>query len=130
MFRSQSDIILGMVLALVLLTLAVFGLHPPVLQAILAIPFVLIVPGNALSRAIFPGSELKNLERLLFAIGLSLGVTILSGLVLHYTPWGLQADTWLLILSAITLEASGIAIGRRWRMPARKTTPVRFYLPF
>ena len=129
MLRRQSDLFLGIILALVLIILAVLGLHPPIFQAILAIPFVFFVPGNALVRVIFPRDDLKWMERFLLAIGLSLGVTILSGLVLNITPWGLQADSWLLILSAFTLEASGIAIGRRWRMPASVTTLPRFYFP-
>jgi Protein of unknown function (DUF1616) len=127
--RKQSDLFLGIILALALIIMAVLGLHPPILQAILALPFVLFVPGNALVKAIFPQDDLKWVERFLLAIGLSLGVTILSGLVLNITPWGLQADSWLLILSAFTLEASGIAIGRRWRMPASDTALHRSYFP-
>jgi hypothetical protein len=34
-------------------------------------------------------------------------------LVLHLTPWGLQAKTWAVLLSTITLGASGTAAWRR-----------------
>jgi uncharacterized membrane protein len=81
--RKQSDLLMGILLALVFLGLAVFGFLPPVLQSILALPFVLIVPGNALLAVLFPGSGFKGLERLLFVVGLSLAVTILSGLALN-----------------------------------------------
>jgi uncharacterized membrane protein len=130
MFRKQSDLLLGIMLALILLGLVIFGVHLPILQVILALPFILIVPGNAIIKAILPGSNPKWLEKFLFAIGLSLAVVMLSGLVLYITPWGLQAASWTVILSAITLVASGIAIWRQQQIPVKESNPWRIYLPF
>jgi len=127
--RRQSDLLLGIILTLVLLGLAAFGFFPPIVVGILALPFILLVPGNALISAIFPESSLSKLERFLFAIGLSLAVVILSGLALNISPWGLQTNSWLNILSVITLVASVIAIWRREKIPAKESTPERFYLP-
>jgi uncharacterized membrane protein len=111
---------------MIVLGLAVSGFLPPILREILALPVMFIAPGNALMWAIFPEPRLKRLERFLFVIGLSLGVLILSGLLLNLTPWGLQANSWLVILSAITLVASAIAIWRRWQIPANDSTPEHF----
>jgi len=127
--RKQSDLLLGIIITLVLLGLAAIGFLPPVVKGILALPFILIVPGNALISAIFPESSLSRLERFLFAIGLSLAVVILSGLVLIISPLGLQTNSWLIILAVINLVASLIAIWRRWPVSVKQTTPARFYLP-
>jgi uncharacterized membrane protein len=127
--RRQGDLLLGILLSLILIGLAVLGFLPSILQGILALPFVLIAPGNALICAIIPGSSLSRLERFLFAIGLSLAVVILSGLVLNITPWGLQSNSWLLLLSVITLVSSVIAMWRRWRIQSKESAPERFYLP-
>lgn len=129
MLRRQSDLLVGLMLNLVLIGLVVSDFLPPILQGILAIPFVLFVPGYALTNAIFPGLSLRQLERLLIAIGLSLGVIILSGLVLNITPWGLQTSSWLWILSVVTLVASGVAMWRRSQVPAKESTRERFQLP-
>jgi hypothetical protein len=126
--RKRSDFFLGILLVLIIFGLAVSGFLPPIIRVILALPFVFIAPGYALMRAIFPEQELKALERFLFVIGLSLGVLILSGLALNITPWGLQATSWLVLLSLITLVASAIAIWRRRQISAKESTPERLYV--
>jgi uncharacterized membrane protein len=127
--RKQSDLLLGILVALLLLGQAVFGFLPLILQEILAVAFILIVPGNALMGAIFPTASLTKLERVLYTIGLSLAVVIISGLILNTTQWGLQTKSWLIILAVISLVASVIAIFRRWQIPADETKPGSFYLP-
>jgi uncharacterized membrane protein len=69
------------------------------------------------------------LEWFLFTIGSSLGVLVLSGLVLNLTPWGLQTNSWLIVLSVISLATSVIAIWRRRKIPLEATTSVRFFMP-
>ena len=125
--RRQSDLLLGIALTLILVGLTVSSILPPILLGILVFPFVLILPGNALICAIFPESRLPRLERSLYVIGLSLAVIILSGLLLNITSWGLQTNSWLLILSVVTVGASLIAIRRRSQLPVKESTPVHFY---
>ena len=129
MLNRQSDLHLGVVFTLIVVVLTLSGFLPPVLQAILVIPFFLFVPGNALIWAMFPAANLRRMERFLFAIGSSLGVMILSGLVLNLTPWGLQTNSWLVILSVVALVASAIAIWRRRKIPVEASTPEQFYMP-
>jgi uncharacterized membrane protein len=92
------------------------ALDDAMLRVILALPLVLVLPGYALAAAIFPKQRLGAPERLLFSVGLSLAVAVLGGLVLNMTPWGLFSGSWAVLLGAITLGASIVALVR-WREP-------------
>jgi uncharacterized membrane protein len=77
-------------------------------QAIFALPLLLFVPGYALTLALFRHKSLTAAERLLFSVGLSISLAALGGLVLNYTPWGLQAGSWLAWIVGVSL-AAGVA---------------------
>jgi uncharacterized membrane protein len=127
-FKKQNDLSAGIALSLIVLGLAIFNFYPPVLRVLLALPFVLVLPGYAIAAAIFPGQGLTGWERLLFTLGLSLTATILSGLVLNLTPWGLQATSWAVLLSIVTLGASLAAMQRRRHERANTPAKLRFPL--
>lgn len=89
---------------------------------IIATPLVLALPGAALTLAIFPRRTraradqflaLSPAEQRLFSLGLSLGVVVLTGLVLNVTPWGLHAVSWIVVLSAVTVVAGLVAWFRK-----------------
>ena len=80
--------------------------------------FVLFLPGWAISAAVFPGREFGFPERLALATGFSIAAAILSGLVLHLTPWGLQTGIWVILLAGITVIAGAAA----WRK--RRSSPI------
>jgi uncharacterized membrane protein len=80
---------------------------------ILTLPLVLVLPGYALFSALFPARFLGVAERIVFSVGLSLIIVILSGLLLNLTPFGLRANSWAVFLGLITLGASGAALIRR-----------------
>jgi hypothetical protein len=128
-FRKQGVLLLGILLAILLIGQAVFGFLPSILQAVVAIPLLLIVPGYALTFAIIPGPELSKLERFLYAIGLNLAVIILGGLALYFTPWGLQKTSWALMLGVITVLVSVIGIWRRRQAPISEASLGHFHLP-
>jgi hypothetical protein len=90
---------------LVLLTL-------PGLPAAIVFPaaalFVLVLPGYAVGRALF-GRSLAPAERLTITLGLSLSITIISGLVLNLEPHGIGLPQWGGLLGGLTLAAAGIA---------------------
>ncbi len=90
-------------------------LVPPgiVLIRILTLPLVLLLPGYALVSALFPNRSLGVAERLMFSLGLSLAIVILGGLGLNWTPFGLRASSWAVLLAGITLAASAVALVRR-----------------
>jgi hypothetical protein len=128
-FHRYGDLLLGITLTLLLIGQTVFGILPSIFQAIIAGPFLLFVPGYALITALIPNLNISRLERFVYAIGLSLAVIILSGLVLNITSWGLQQTSWLLTVTMITIIASAIGILRRKQIPSKESTSVRFYLP-
>jgi uncharacterized membrane protein len=120
----------GLILAVALgdaIAIALFlALGGGALRVLVALPFVLVLPGLALTLALFPAGALDTAERILFSLGLSLAVTALSGLALHLTPWGLRPATWATLLGHVTLAAGGAAyLRRRGRPRAGAASPPR-----
>ncbi len=85
----------------------------PLVRAIVGLPLVLWLPGYAITAALFPRRALDVPERVAFSVGLSLAVVALGGLALNWTPWGLRAETWAVLLGATTCLAGLIALARR-----------------
>lgn len=107
----------GNLLAIVVLTLIAglalsAGENDVPANALFALPLVLFVPGYAISLALFRKNTLTVAQLVLFSLGLSLAVVALGGLVLNYTPWGLQFNTWLFWSVGVSLIASAIAFLR------------------
>jgi uncharacterized membrane protein len=115
--RFENELLL--INILVWLLIFVIALFPAnVLRLILGLPFMLFFPGYALVSALFPKKDtLDSLERIAFSFGLSIAVTVLAGLILHYTPWGLDLYPILLTLTGFILVTSAIAYYRRRRLP-------------
>jgi hypothetical protein len=80
--------------------------------------FVLYLPGFALIKILYPVSvplktsynTLDTIERIGLNLGLSLVVTPIIGLILYYTPWGINLTliTFSLLIVTILLATSGI----------------------
>lgn len=113
-YRSIDRDIL-MVTALTIIAVALAFILPAdwVPGRILTLPLVLILPGYALTSALFPRRGFGIPERLLFSLALSLVITVLGGLLLNLTPWGLRAGPWAVLLGGITLGAFAVAHLRR-----------------
>jgi uncharacterized membrane protein len=98
--------------SLALLAIPIDGL----IKALLLIPMVLVLPGYAISRALFPFGRPPGDERLVYTFTLSVGAAALGGLA-----WQLAFDlnrlTWASLLTAITLIGCAIA---QWRRNAHK----------
>jgi uncharacterized membrane protein len=76
--------------------------------------FVLLAPGHALVSALFPGrSDVRPLERLVLAAGLSLATMPLLALILNYSPWGVRTHAVAWATVALVLGSAGIALARR-----------------
>jgi hypothetical protein len=73
------------------------------LRYVLGIILVLWLPGYSLIKALFPEKEIDNIERTALSIGMSLALVPITGLILHYTPWGIE--TTPVTLSLLTLTA-------------------------
>lgn len=122
MWRQSSDLITVILVAAAAVAVTLLGIDNGAARVAVALPLVLIAPGYALQAALFPTRELSGVERGLYSVGLSLAITILGGLMLNWSPWGLQAASWALLLGAAALLASAIAWLRRPRllMPAER----------
>ena len=103
------------VVAITIIAVALAFVLPPdwVPGRILTLPLVLVLPGYALTSAAFPGRARGVAERLVFSLALSLIIVILGGLLLNWTPWGLRAGSWAVLLGGITLGACAVALVRR-----------------
>jgi uncharacterized membrane protein len=104
-------------LATMVLTLLDLSNMVVIIRLLIGLPLVLILPGYAITTACFPGVGMGSVERLVFSLGLSLAVVALGGLALNWTPWGIQANSWVVLLGGITLLASAISVYRRQRQP-------------
>jgi uncharacterized membrane protein len=81
----------------------------------------LFVPGYAVVAALYPEAStveggLDGLERLVFAVGASVVVVPLVGLVLNFTPWGVRPVPVLVGLSLVSGVATVVATRRRRRL--------------
>lgn len=112
----------------------------PLLRFVVGAPLLLLLPGYATITAIFPQRALDAVERLLFSIGISVGLLIVSGLVLHCLPTGLQRWVWavgpvsfILLISAFTLitKSSLPTLRQRlWVWPGPTSPPFGRYHAF
>lgn len=96
--------------------LLVPGLQGPV-RILLGAPMVLIVPGYAVHAALEPSRRSGWPERLAFALGVSLSLAALLGLVLNLGEAGLRRETWTGGLAVITLAGCGTAAVRQRKAP-------------
>lgn len=86
----------------------------------LGIVFILWLPGYSFIRALFPmqlplrssSKELDILMRAVLSIAINIALVPIIGLVLNYTPWGLQFVPMVISLLAFTTVFATVAIIR------------------
>lgn len=76
-----------------------------------ALALVLVLPGAAFIALL--GLEVGIVQRGLYVLGTSIAITILTGLVLALTPWGLTRSSLTLSLAALTAAAALPSLARR-----------------
>ncbi len=78
---------------------------------------LVLVPGFALVRALFPFERfIDRWERLALSCGLSVALAVLVGFGLNFTPWGITLVPTAIVLTIITLASILIATYRRARI--------------
>jgi len=82
---------------------------------VLASLLAIFLPGYATVQALFPAKTLDNIQRFAFSIGLSFALLGLIGLILNYTPWGLEVAPIVASLFIYTVSFALIAFYRRRR---------------
>ena len=86
---------------------------------------VLVLPGYALTEALFAPHHLGWAERLFLVVGTSLAVTSLGSLALYQLGWPLQMNSWLVLLVLVTGVGAVGAWGIRRKDEQPNETPVR-----
>jgi hypothetical protein len=93
-------------------SLLAFASAGPQAIRLIAVPLVLVLPGYAIVAACFPRQSIGGAERLLASLALSLTLTTLGGVVLHWAGVGLRASYWALLLGGVTALAALVALWR------------------
>jgi uncharacterized membrane protein len=122
--RRPTDLGLVMIFAAIGLMVTLLPGLPELLRAPLALPLVLALPGYALIAAMDPGRHAGGIERAVMTPALSIAITILGGLLLNLTPWGLRREMWALLLGGFSLAMAGVAVTRRKKIAANPDAPV------
>lgn len=103
------------------LLLIIIAFSPPgssFWRVVLGLPLILFLPGYTLTAAVFPRkSSLSAAVRVALSFGLSIVLVPLMGYLLNYTPWGIQALPFLILLIIFMAVTSAVAWGRRWALP-------------
>lgn len=81
----------------------------------------LILPGYAVTEAVFGGRIRTATERTLLCVGLSLVVTVLAGLILNLAPGRMDTVAWTSLLAAFTIGSCILAATRRHGVPSPMT---------
>lgn len=83
-----------------------------ILRTLMATLLIFVLPGFSTLMAWFPDRAAKAPDNILLSIALSLAITGIGGIVLNFLPGGLQAQTWALWLSGITVFNAGAVLLR------------------
>jgi uncharacterized membrane protein len=114
-------------LDLMVLCIFVPPLNSSIIRVIVALPILILLPGYALIAALFPRrDDLDAIERVTLSFGLSIAVVPLVGLVLNYTPWGIQLEPVVISLVLLTVFLTVLGGVRRLHLPLSK----RFTVPW
>jgi len=128
--KWQNDLLLLNIITVLLLF--IITLFPSnALRIALGLPFVLFFPGYVLTAALFPRRNvLDGIERVALSFGLSIVVVSLVGVILNYTPWGINLYPILISLAIFIAVISIVAWYRRRRLAeaGRFTIPFRLNL--
>jgi uncharacterized membrane protein len=101
------------------------------LRTYLGILMVLLLPGYALTGAIFPAkNDLEGIERAVVSLGLSIAVVPIMGLALNYTDWGIREIPILTAISVFTLLMCAVAYYRRRLLPETEAFDIQFKAAF
>jgi uncharacterized membrane protein len=86
-----------------------------------AAPLCLVLPGYAITSAVFAPSPLERPLALLLCVGLSLTTLATGALVLHLLPGGVRGPSWAALLFVVVLV--GCAVAARRRPPSGRVAP-------
>lgn len=115
MVRESLDLLCIMLIVAGEFILVGSGIASGPVNIVFGVLLALVLPGYALSAAVFRMRSVRTAERAALTLGISLSVAVLGGLVLDALPGGLETQTWLFLLGGVSVTASVIALWRRTR---------------
>ncbi len=119
------DLVAVIIVSLIVTILAILG--EGALQIVLGLFFALFFPGYTLIAALFPkNDDLERVQRIALSFGLSIAVVPLIGLIMNYTPWGINIFTVLFAVFVFIVITATIALVRRRRLPVERRFQVNF----
>ncbi len=119
------DLVAVIIVSLIVTILAILG--EGALQIVLGLLFALFFPGYTLIAALFPkNDDLERVQRIALSFGLSIAVVPLIGLIMNYTPWGINLFTVLFAVFVFIAITATIALVRRRRLPVERRFQVNF----
>jgi uncharacterized membrane protein len=102
--------------AVIAAAIVLLDFSPEPLQILAGVPLALLLPGYALTRAMFRDLRAGVAELTVLSLALSVSIAIAIGLVVTISPWSLTADSWTLLLLGVTLLACAVA----WRRDSER----------
>ena len=131
--KVPVDLILCLIWSALLAPLAFFNVENPV-RLILAVPFLLFIPGYVLMSVLFPfkqtGERISIVERIGMSLGVSIALAALFGLGLNFTPWGIRLDPLLLVLCLFIFGVGSIALYRWYKTNPEERFNRTFHVSF
>jgi uncharacterized membrane protein len=121
MTRVSTDITWVVAGTLVAAALALLD-APDAIRLLPGLAATLLLPGYALSVALFPDRDFDIPERLGLAFGLSLAVVVVLSILISWSSWGFRTTPIILGLTGATIALSVVAEWRRRSTTARPTT--------
>lgn len=79
------------------------------IRILIAVVFVLFLPGNALVQLLFAHRNMEQTEQMVLSVGLSIAIVSIIGLVLKYTPLGLTVQSAVISISILSITLFLIA---------------------
>lgn len=123
------DILFLLIINLAVILTGVFVGEP--IRIILGIPYILLIPGYSLVAAIFTRKDaLPVIERFALSLGLSIVIVPLIGLILNYTPWGINYIPSLICTTFFVTIMSIVAVFRRHQLPGTMRFGPEMHLRF
>jgi uncharacterized membrane protein len=121
--RPFVDVFLCMLWSIILLRITLTDTEGTI-RIILGLPFLLFIPGYLLVFALFPLRKtnvgIDTIERIALSFALSLAIVPIIGLVLNYTPWGLQIVPIFLSLFGFIIGVGAIVLFRSYQTPSEE----------
>ena len=114
--KYPIDIILFLLWSIILLPIVLLDMNE-ILRIIIGLPFLLFIPGYLLIVILFPMKQefngINRLERIGLSFGFSIALVSVLGLLLNFTPWGIQLVS-VLLSQFILIESLGFIALYRW----------------